>query len=184
MIRLLHSSDGYTVKPDPELLVIRVVDDLIKDRDNEDLVTKELGYIYFQYNLVSDFNSQKDMVLRSEDVRDYVGLPPDWIVDNKLQRVIDIYVESQENEISYSLLKTSYNMVDKIKDQLDNIDLNERDKSGKPMWNIKIIKDTVGGLYELTESLKKVENEFIKSQQKNMSGRSGTLYDNIKLGRK
>src|SRR5690606_19311915 len=103
----------------------------------------------------------------------------DWDIDNYLQKVIDMYMESQEKEDSYALLKTLYNMVEKIKVQLDNIDLNERDKNDKPIWNIKIINDTVKGMPELMESLKKAENEFIKAQKKGINSKTGSLYDGL-----
>lgn len=184
MINLLENVDGFTIRINPEFLSIKAVSDLVNSRGDKNLLYKEISFIYFYCNLLSDFNSQKDLKLRKEEIKKYLGLKDTWDIDKYLERVIELYTKSQEEEDSYALLKTLYNMVEKIKVQLDNIDLNERDKNDKPIWNIKIINDTVKGMPELMESLKKAEAQFIKAQKTGLQSKSGSLYDGLILDKR
>src|SRR5690606_5626304 len=103
MINLLENIDGFTIRINPEFLSIKAVSDLKDSRTDLNLLYKEISFIYFYCNLLSDFNSQKDLNLRKEEIKKYLGLPSDWDIDNYLQKVIDMYMESQEKEDSYAL---------------------------------------------------------------------------------
>jgi hypothetical protein len=164
-MKLLTSKDGFNLEANEMLYSIREFAELLESRkNNKSLLLKELAYIYFYYDLSSDFQFEVNELMRNADVIKHVGLPDSWTKDKLLEEAI-IAFNHLSQSASSRLLQSVYIGVDKIKNQLESIDLNERDKAGKPVWNIKQINDTIKGLPSLMESIEKTEKQFIKSQE-------------------
>lgn len=163
-MRLLTTTDGYNVIPDPKIFLILEFETLRDSRPDRNILTKELGYIYFMYNPESDFADQTIESERKKDVIKYLGLPAVYNPDGKMLNCINAYKTLSETSQS-KMLAVARHAVDKLKNQIDNIDLDERDpKSNKPIWDLKKYQDIVKGMPDTMESLVKVEELYIKKR--------------------
>lgn len=161
-MKLFKCEDGYRVDVSPELYLISEFDALLTNRENDkDTLLKELGYIYFMHDVESDFMSQTNNGMRHDEIVRYLNLPSGWKVDHLLQKAIEAYLYLSET-LSSKLLTTARKSVDKLNIQLDKLDLDERDKSGKPIYNLKQFNDTVTQLPNTMEALDKAEKMYIK----------------------
>lgn len=159
--------DGFTIDINPILYTIGEFANLIEFRTNDKkLLKKELAYIYFHSDLKSDFQFQVDANQRKRDLIKFLNLDPSWSVVPELQAAIDAYKYLSQT-VSSKLLATVYSIVDKIEAQLNSIDLDERDKSNKPIWNIKQIQEVAQRLPYVMESIDKAEKIYIKAQEDN-----------------
>jgi hypothetical protein len=178
-MKLIDLDDNYNVVLDPEVFLLKDFQALRDDRKDPERVLAEIGYLYFFFNPRSEFQFQTDKQERHKDVLKRVGLPEDWTIDAIMQACIDTYLYLSQT-ISGKLLESAYLTVDKIKDQLNKIDLNERDKSDKPIWNIKQIVDTSKVIPQLMETIRESEKAYIKGQAENDQLRGNkikTLYE-------
>lgn len=185
-MKLIRSNDGYTIEVEPELYKIKEFAELIESRKkNLDLLHKELCYIYFYTDMSSDFQFQSDKNERHKDLKKYLDLPSVWKRDKLVDEAIKAY-EYLSQTASSRLLQSVYIAVDKIKNQLETIDLNERDKVNKPIWNIKQIQDTIKAMPDLMANIEKAEKQYIKSQEENTKVRgnkSKSTYDDIDMSK-
>lgn len=180
-MKLFELDDTYTVNFNPEIFLI---EDFRKLRDsrkkNIELIYKELGFIFFFCDLKSDFQFQTNKVLREEDVKKQVGLDEKWKPDDLVLACMKTYKYLSQT-VSSRLLESIYITVDKIKFQLEGIDLNERHPTTNvPIWNIKQISDTAKSFPSLMESIRQAEKEYIKGQEENEKLRGDkikTLYE-------
>lgn len=185
-MKLFQSEDGMTVSIAPEAYTIKQFAELIESRKGDvTLIHKELAYVYFFADMSSDFQFQTNTKDRHYDLIKYLGLPSDWVKDKYVEEAIEAY-EYLSQTASSRLLQSAYVVADKIKAQLESINLNERDKGGKPVWNIKQIQDVLKSLPSSMESIDQAEKKFIRSQVetgKLKGNRQKSMYDGIKLGK-
>lgn len=177
-LTLITTTDGFQLDISDELWHIRQFKKYLEKRfktfsdkeDAKELILKELGFLYFNYNPESDFASQVDEELRRLEVIDYMGLPLSWKEDEYFKDILKAYLGPES--LFDKLLKTARISTDKINNQLNNIDLDERDKSGKPIYNLKQFNDTIKQLPETMEALDKAEKMYIKnkSEKTNLKG--------------
>ena len=177
--------DNLTLEIEPELYSIKEFAELVEDRKkNNALLIKELGYIYFFADLGSDFQFQASEIERHKDLKKHLGLPLSWNRDKLLDEAISAYRYLSQTTSS-KLLQSAYLASDKIIKQLENIDLDERDKNGKPIWNLKQFNETTKAIAETVRELDKAEKQFIKSQEENTKLRgtkSKSVYDDVDMG--
>lgn len=185
-MRLLKSKDGYSIEVEPEIYAIGDFAKLAEARrKNLDLLYKELAYIYFFCDMSSDFQFQTNEAARDAELKKYLDMPTGWKRDDLVSSAMETYIYLSQTASS-RLLQGVYIAVDKIKAQLESIDLNERDKGGKPIWNIKQIHDTIKGMPDLMMNIEKAEKQFIKSQKENgklPGNKQRSLYDGQDLGK-
>ena len=178
-MKLIELDSEYNPIINPELFLLDAFVKLRDSRKDPKLLLQEIGFIYFFYNLKSDFQFQTNKRERLKDVKHYVKLPPGWEVDEILQECIDAYTYMSQT-VAGKLLENAYLSVDKINDQLNLIDLNERDNNNKPIWNIKQFADTTKVIPELMDTLEKAEKAYIKGHEQNDKLRGSklkTLYE-------
>lgn len=166
-MKLFKCTDGFNVEIDPMLYGISEFAELLESRKkNLDLLKKELHYIYFFADMSSDFQFNVDERLRHNDLIKYTNLPATWKKDKLIEDAIDAY-KYLSTSISSELLQSVRISVDKIKKQLETIDINERDKMGKPIWNLKQFQEIANKLPETMASIDKAEKQYIKIQEEN-----------------
>lgn len=164
-MRLFRSEDGFNVEIEPELFLLAPFRALYDDRKcNDALVLKELAYIYFKNELTSDFQHITDQNERGDEVSGYLNLPPLWIPDSYIRDCEEFYIKHSETA-SGKLIKTGYMMVDKIKQEVEAIDMSERDKSGKPIYTVKMMLDSTKEIYTAVDKLQTAEKTFMLNQK-------------------
>ena len=174
-IKLIKSTDGFNLDIEDELWFIWAfkcyLENRLKDKKNgKELILKELGYLYFYYNPESDFMSQTDDGARNLEVLQYVNLPINWKPDKLFEDCVKAYLGPED--LTDKLLKTARFATDKLNNQLKKIDLDERDKSGKPIYNLKHFNETIKQLPDTMEALDKAEKMYIrnKAEKNNLKG--------------
>lgn len=174
-LTLIKTDDGFNLDIADELWFIWefkvFLEDRLKDKKNgKEQILKELGYLYFYYNPESDFASQTNDSLRHDEVLQYVNLPNNWKADKLFENIVSIY--NGVETLTDKLLKTARLATDKLNIQLAKIDLDEKDKSGKPIYNLKQFNETIKQLPDTMEALDKAEKMYIrnKAEKTNLKG--------------
>lgn len=166
-MRLL-TYEGYKIKISPEALVLKPFKTIWtrdKTRDKARSTT-ELGYIYFWADPRSEYQYIIDDELRSEAVKEGLGLPSKWKPDKDLCAAIELY-KSFTSTAALLLQDTRY-VVDKLRTYLRGIDLSSTDDKGKPIYTLNSITSTINqipGLIRNLDTAEKLLNEQIKETE-------------------
>ena len=113
-------------------------------------------YAFFMYDFRSDFGDIVSEPERHTMVMQNV-LPGKTIEKSKeLARMVKLYREMQ-NTPSMRLVMSARTAIFKIESFLNNVDLELTDGNGKPIYNVKMIADVVGGLSKMTSALNDLE---------------------------
>ena len=119
--------EGYNLTFEPELLTLKVFKQLhSRDRTKDkSRFLQELGYIYFMEDPRSDYQYITNPEERTKAIIKGEGLPKTWKVDALLQEAIDYYKTFKPT--SALLLEDTRTAVDKLREQLRDIDLSAKD---------------------------------------------------------
>lgn len=164
-MKLFELDESYNLIFHTELFLLKDFRDLRDDRNDVGILFKELGYIYYFCDMKSDFQFEINPLKRKEDIKRYVGLDKSWEPDDFINTCMDVY-DFLSQSVGTRLLETAFLTVDKFTAQIKRIDLNERDKNGKPIWNQKQIMDMAKNIPDLLELVEKAEAQFVKDQGK------------------
>lgn len=179
-MKLFSCEDGFNLIIEPELFLVNSFKALYMDRKGkETLVTKELAYVYFMHEASSDFQASRKEE-RAFEVKKHVNLDPSWEEDEYIKDCVVTFLAAEP--IASLLLKDTYEMVHKVRAELQAINLSEKDKSGKPVYNLKQIIETTKQIPMLIESLNKAENEYVKGQaetNKNKGSKIKSAYEDM-----
>jgi len=178
-MKLFDLDDSYNIIVKAEVFLLKDFKDLQKARKDSTLLYQELGYIYYFCDLSSDFQFELNPVKREKDIIKYVGLPEGWIADDLVKTCVQVYLYLSQT-VSSRLLESAYLAVDKFIKQIEKIDLNERDKANKPIWNFKQMMDSVKGIPDTMENIRKAEAQYLKNAEKDTKLRGDkvkTLYE-------
>lgn len=164
----------YKVEPSEELFLIKGFRDLYNEdkSENKEQFFQMLSYVYYMadprssLSYVTDDKERMGYVLEQEGIK-------------KLdQKKANILIEEYKRHIitsSYLLLQDTKLAVDKVREFLRGVDLNERDdKTGKPIYTINSITSAIKQCTELTKTLREQEIIIAKEIDDSTSVRGGT----------
>ena len=154
--------ENYTITFEPELLTLKVFKDLHKrDKSKEkSRFIQELGYIYFMLDPRSDYQYITDSEERHNEIVKGEDLPTTFKVDEVLQKAMDYYKSFKPT--SALLLEDTRVAVDKLRQQLRNINLNEKDDKGKPIYTLNVVVNTIKQVPSLVKDLDEAERTLAK----------------------
>lgn len=179
-MKLFNLDDTYTVTFEAEIFLLDSFKKLKESRKKDiSKLYKEMSYIYFFCDMSSDFQYQPDEKLRTIDIKKYVKLPEKWKPDAILESCIETYNHLSQT-ISSKLLKSVYIAVDKVGLHLETVDLTERDKNMKPVFNQKDVIASVKQIPDLLKAIRQAESEYVKNKEINEKLRGGkiqTMYE-------
>lgn len=179
-MKLFSCEDGFNLIIEPELFLLNTFKALYMDRKGKEaLVIKELSYIYFMHEPSSDFQASRKEE-RAFEVKKHINLDLLWEEDEYVKDCVATFLEMEP--ITSGLLKDTYEMVNKIRDELKAINLSDKDKMGKPVYNLKQIIETSKQIPLLMETLNKAENEYVKGQaetNKNKGSKIKSAYEDM-----
>lgn len=153
----LFKYEGYEVKVAPEALTLKPFKK-IWDRDkskSKDTALQELSFLYFYCDPRSDYQYIVDDEDRLSAVKNGEGFNDDWKPDKLLQEAIDFY--RSFDSASAILLRSALVGVNKVRDQLENADLDTVDKNGKPVISLKDYMAVLKMVPEVAAMLKDAE---------------------------
>lgn len=167
-----------------ELHGIKSFKDLIEDRyskgKDEEYVTNELLYIYFMHDLRSDYMIYEESE-RSFQVLDELDLDEDYKPDQLMIKAMEKYKDLTETKIS-SMLKATYTLIDKVIKNIEEIDLNDVDKNGRPIYTLKDTVDAGNKCSVLAEKVAKLEElqaANLKDKSKIRGGRVKSIFEDL-----
>lgn len=153
----LFKYEGYKVVISEEAFALKPFR-TIWNRDRSESKTKaimELGYIYFMVDSRSDYQYLVDENERSKAIIEGEGLANNWKPDKVVKEAMDFY--GGFRTISALLLEDTRYAVDKLRKLLREIDLNETDDRGKPIYTLNTITSTIRQIPDLVKSLDEAE---------------------------
>ncbi len=165
--------EGYKVVVEPELLTLKPFKalwnrDRTKDKEK---VMLELAYIYFLCDPRSDYQYITDEEQRKQAIIEGEGLPAKWEPDKVLIAAIQFY--NSFKPTSALLLEDTRVAVDKLRQLLRDIDLQEKDDKGKPIYTLNTITATIKQVPSLIKDLDEAEKALSKELATNSRMRGG-----------
>lgn len=164
----LFKYEGYKVIISEEAFALKPFK-VLWDRDktkNKDKAIMELSYIYFMEDPRSDYQIYVDSEVRSKEIIEGEGLGDKWTPDNKVLEAMEFY--SRFKPTSALLLEDTRAAVDKLRKKLRDIDLDEVDSNGKPVYTLNTITSTIklvpSLVKDLSEAEKAIAAEIIQSE--------------------
>lgn len=172
---------NYVVTFSPQALMLKPFREIWDNDSSKDKAeaVKELSYVYYMADERSDFMYILNEEERHEEVIRSLELGHGtWIVPHYVTDAIAYYIEMSETT-STRLLRSTRGVVEKISSFLDAVDVNERDKNNKPVFDIGRIVTSVEKIPKLIKSLSDIESEIIKEREaKNTFNRtSGGVFE-------
>ena len=163
----------YKVEPSEELFLIKGFRDLYNNdkSDNKEQFFQMLSYVYYMADPRSSLSYITNDKERMAAVLEQEGI-------KKLdQKKANLLIEEYKRHIitsSYLLLQDTKLAVDKVREFLRSVNLDERDdKTGKPIYTINSITSAIKQCTELTKTLREQEVIISKEIDDSTSVRGG-----------
>jgi hypothetical protein len=171
---------NFVVTFSPQALMLKPFKEIWlndKSKDKEKAV-QELSYVFYMSDDRSDYMYVLDLEERHEFVLRDLMMDPNWIKPLYIDEAMEFYVEASTTT-STQMLKSTRGVIEKISKFLDDIDVNERDKNNKPMFDIGKIVASVEKIPKLVKALNEIEQEIVKEKElKSQGSKNGGVFDN------
>lgn len=176
----LFKYEGYKVVISEEAFALKVFRQIWnRDRSvNKDKAIMELSYIYFMVDPRSDYQYLVDEKERSKAIIEGEGLPDGWKPDKVITEAMEFY--SRFKPTAALLLEDTRYAVDKLRKLLREIDLNQLDDKGKPIYTLNSITATIKQVPSLAKDLDEAEKALaseMRSEGKMRGSGEKTLMD-------
>ena len=158
----LFKYENYEVKVSEEALILEPFKK-IWNRDkskNKDKALMELGFIYFMEDPRSDYQYIVDKDERKKAIKEGEGFKNSWEPDKIIEDGLKLY--SSFKTTSSLLLEDTRYAIDKLRKYLREIDLNEVDDKGKPIFTLNTITSTIKQIPALIKDLDIAEKSLNK----------------------
>lgn len=176
----LFKYEGYKVVISEEAFALKVFRQIWnRDRSvNKDKAIMELGYIYFMVDPRSDYQYLVDEDERSKAIIEGEGLPDRWKPDKAITEAMEFY--SRFKPTAALLLEDTRYAVDKLRKLLREIDLNQLDDKGKPIYTLNSVTATIKQVPSLAKDLDEAEKALaseMRSEGKMRGSGEKTIMD-------
>ena len=176
----LFKYEGYKVVISEEAFALKVFRQIWnRDRSvNKDKAIMEMGYVYFMVDPRSDYQYLVDEDERSKAIIEGEGLPNNWKPDKIVTEAMEFY--SRFKPTAALLLEDTRYAVDKLRKLLREIDLNQLDDKGKPIYTLNSITATIKQVPSLAKDLDEAEKALaseMRSEGKMRGSGEKTLMD-------
>lgn len=167
----------YNIQIEPELLLLKPFRNL-HDRESEEEFMKFLSILYFTYDPRSDFSYLIEEEERLQEVCKANG----WkvpVFNKEEKKCIEIY-KQMTTTTSFILLENTKTAVAKVGDFLKNINMQETDDKGRPVYQIAQVVSAIDKIPQLVKKLAEVERLVSKEIEEDVRVRgnsSGTIMD-------
>lgn len=176
MLKLfMYDNDtNRVVVNEPDILLIKEFAELWnndRNKNSEDKTGtkkqrayKELQYIYLAIDWRSPYNQFTNQEKHEEALRDS-GLTEAQFDDEIFRAACRKYQELQEKSIIGSLLQSQYNTIQKMKIHYDNLDLEQTDSEGRPIYKPKDILAEIAATAKAIDGIRALEEQWKKEQE-------------------
>lgn len=181
----LFKYEGYKVVISEEAFALKVFRQIWnRDRSvNKDRAIMELGYIYFMVDPRSDYQYLVDEEERSKAIIEGEGLPENWKPDKVVTEAMQFY--SRFKPTAALLLEDTRVAVEKLRKLLRDINLEDTDDKGRPLYTLNTITATIkqvpGLAKDLDEAEKALASEMRSEGKMRGQGEKTIFEDNLDL---
>jgi hypothetical protein len=138
---------------------------LMRDEDRKKkFALKELAFVYFYCSYDNRFELYDTENDRVEAIKASVDLPKDWVIDSIIQDAIKKYSYMMETE-SMGLVNETRKAIKKLKQFIENVDLESTTKSGSLIFSPKDLQAVIKDMPFMIESLNKAKSIVDKEQE-------------------
>lgn len=178
----LFKYEGYRITISEEALLLKPFKTIWK-RDktaNKEKALMELGFIYFFCDARSDYQYIVDEDARKESIKEGEGLPKNWEPDAQILEAMEFY--NTFKPTSALLLEDTRFAVDKLRKLLREIDLNQTDDKGKPIYTLNTVTATIKQVPSLVRDLDEAERSIAKEiaqSDKARGAQTKSIYEDL-----
>lgn len=160
-MKLIDFLDGRISVRD-EVWAISSFKNLSDSRKDKDLLTKEVGYIWFMFDYFSDFENIVDPKDRAKEIIKETGMPKNWVEDDLMKDCIRFFVKYNEDDI-VRLAKANKLTARRIATFLEKEDLlTDTDEVKKLAEVMKLNEVNIASLIKSDELIKNRSKESAK----------------------
>lgn len=158
----------------PQILMIKEFAELAKKRGRKGKarLNAELSAIWFFVDMRSPYMRMDEEERWSYIKEDVLYMFVDWEVDQHINACIDKYREMSRTR-SMDTLESAWKAQTELDNFLGNVNLNERDNNGKPVFNAKQIMDMINSLPKTVKSLQDTQRLVETEVAENLILRGG-----------
>lgn len=128
---------------------------------------REFKYIWLFADWKSPYQQYLEIEKHQAAMNDSELTEEEWN-DPDFRAAVRKYIEIKDSSRILSLIKTAYRTLEKMRVQLDNLDLDERDPvNNKPIWKAKEVLDAIATIGVMNDKLKELELNYKKDQLAN-----------------
>lgn len=182
----LFKYEGYNLTVEPEALLLQPFRKIWnRDRSkSKQRALFELGFIYFFCDPRSDYMYITNEELRKEKIKEMEGLPDTWKPDKVVEEGVELYKELTHTT-SFLLLQDSRVAIDRVREELRNVDMEEEDGKGNRINTnqsvLKSVKEAISLLAELDRVEREINQELRESSQMRGQGEKTIMEDEIDI---
>ena len=165
---------NYEVVPTQECFLIKPLRQLFNaDKSkNKEKFMQQLSVVYFMADPRSSYNYITDLDDRLEMIKEQEGLDKNFKIDDKLSEAIECY-KKHTMTTSTLLLEDARTAVDKVRQFLREVNLDEVDDKGKPKYTINSITSALKQIPQLAKDLQETEKTVTREIEEVGRARGG-----------
>lgn len=184
---LFNNATNEIVVNEPEIMLVKEFSNLWEPARNKTKkdpkgekrtrAFRELAYIWLMCDWASPYADYSEQERHEECLKDAGLTEKEW-ADPTFREAVRKYRDLQNASRSLKLIKSTQQVVDKIIDYFDTIDLQERDPvTSKPVYKVKDVMAEMNTIPQLVEDLKQLEILYKKEQEQ-----ENGLMGNVEVG--
>lgn len=184
---LFNNATNEIVVNEPEVMLVKEFSNLWEPTRNKTKkdpkgekrtrAFRELAYIWLMCDWASPYADYSEQERHEECLKDAGLTEKEW-ADPTFREAVRKYRDLQNASRSLKLIKSTQQVVDKIIDYFDTIDLQERDPvTSKPVYKVKDVMAEMNTIPQLVEDLKQLEILYKKEQEQ-----ENGLMGNVEVG--
>ena len=184
---LFNNATNEIVVNEPEIMLVKEFSNLWEPTRNKTKkdpkgekrtrAFRELAYIWLMCDWASPYADYSEQERHEECLKDAGLTEKEW-ADPTFREAVRKYRDLQNSSRSLKLIKSTQQVVDKIIDYFDTIDLQERDPvTSKPVYKVKDVMAEMNTIPQLVEDLKQLEILYKKEQEQ-----ENGLMGNVEVG--
>ncbi len=184
---LFNNATNEIIVNEPEILLVKefaALWDKDRNKTSKDKrgtkrtrAFRELTYIWLMCDWSSPYADYAEQERHQECLKDANMTEEEWN-DPTFRAAARKYRELQESSRALKLIKSAQQVVDKITDYFDTLDVQERDEAtGKPIFKVKDVMAELNSVSDVVEQLKTLEILYKKEQEQ-----ENGLMGNIETG--
>lgn len=165
---------NYEVVPTQECFLVKPLRQLFNaDKSkNKEKFMQQLSVVYFMADPRSSYNYITDLDDRLEMIKEQEGLDKNFKIDDKLSEAIECY-KKHTMTTSTLLLEDARTAVDKVRQFLREVDLDDVDDKGKPKYTINSITSALKQIPQLAKDLQETEKTVTREIEEVGRARGG-----------